>query len=84
MPSLRDTGVTDWIREPRHRIKLAWALLIGSLIGWPATHVLMVVTDPPEQSWVFHVLLAISWLAITLTALDLVATTDVRKEQDEP
>jgi hypothetical protein len=58
-------------------------LLVASLVGWPATHVLMVVTDPPEQSWVFHVLLAISWLAITVTALDLLQTSDVRREQDD-
>lgn len=42
----------------------------------------MVVTDPPENSWVFHVLLAISWLAITVTMVDVIATTDVRKEQE--
>lgn len=27
--------------------------------------------------------LGLSWLAITLTALDILATTDVRKEQDD-
>lgn len=67
---------------PATRAKLAKCLLVLSLIGWPATHILMIVTDPPENSWVFHVLLAISWLAITLTALDIVFTSDVRKEQE--
>jgi hypothetical protein len=71
------------VKDPHLRHVVAWVLLAGSLVGWPATHILMVVTDPPEQSWVFHVLLAISWLAITLTALDLLATTDVRKQHDD-
>jgi hypothetical protein len=71
------------MRDPHLRHILAWILLIGSLVGWPATHILMVVTSPPESSWVFHVLLAISWLAITMTALDLLATTDVRKQHED-
>ena len=69
--------------SPAARVRFAWGLLIFSLVGWPATHILMVVTDPPENSWVFHVLLAISWLAITLTAWDIVNTADVRREQDD-
>jgi len=70
--------------SPRAKVTLGWALLCCSAVGWPATHILMVVTKPPDaSSWVFHVLLAISWLAITLTALDIVFTADVRKEQDE-
>ncbi len=62
---------------------MAVTLFVLAGVGWPATHILMIVTNPVENTWVFHVLLAISWLAISLTALDLMATTDVRKEQDE-
>jgi uncharacterized membrane protein len=69
--------------DPRLRRALALVLLVGSLIGWPATHVLIVVTHPPEASWVFHLLLALSWLALTLTALDILATTDVRVQHEE-
>jgi len=62
----------------------AWTLLIGSLIGWPMTHILMIVTHPPDaSSWVFHVLLAISWLAIILTALDILNTVVVQRTQEE-
>ena len=58
-----------------------WCLLVACLIAWPATHVLMVVTDPPENSWVFHVLLGISFLALVLTAWDIIETAKARKEQ---
>lgn len=74
----------DHIRNPQNRIRVAWALLIATLIGWPTTHALMLITKPEgATSWVFHLLLALSWLAITFTALDILATTDVRREQDD-
>jgi hypothetical protein len=69
--------------SPEGKIRLAAWLLRFVLIGWPATHTLMLVTDPPEQSWVFHVLLAISWLALGFTAVDVIFTTEVRKEVDD-
>jgi hypothetical protein len=72
----------DKLRSPEFRHKFAIGLFFASLVLWPLTHVLMVITDPAENSWVFHVLLAISWFAITLTAMDIMATTDVRKKQD--
>lgn len=71
------------MRSPHARRRLAIALLTGTLIGWPSTHVLIVLTQPPESSWVFHLLLALSWLALTLTALDILATTDVRVQEEE-
>lgn len=64
------------------RVRLAWVLLIGSLLGWPATHLLMVMTDPRENTWVFHVLLGISFLSLVLTSVNIVFTSDVRREQD--
>lgn len=76
--------MVEWLQNPHRRMHFAWALLIGSLLGWPATHVLILVTQPAgATSWVFHVLLAISWWSITLTALDILSTTDVRREQDD-
>lgn len=69
--------------SPAARVRFAWTLLAVCLVGWPATHVLMIVTDPPEASWVFHVLLAISWLALVLTSLDMLFTSDVRRKQGE-
>lgn len=72
-----------WWREPTHRVRAAWVLLIVTLCGWPATHVALLVLKPEgTDSWVFHLLLALSWLALTFTALDIIVTTDVRKEQD--
>lgn len=75
--------MADRLKDPKLRVRMAWALLICTLIGWPATHILILITKPAElASWTGHLLLAISWLAITFTALDIIATTDVRKEQD--
>ena len=68
--------------KPAARRKLASVILDLSVVGWAATHALMIATDPPENSWVFHVLLAISWFAITATALDVLLTSDVRTEQE--
>lgn len=68
---------------PENRVRSATWLLVFSLLGWPATHVLMVLTQPAGfTSWTAHVLLAISWLAIIYSALDIIATADVRREQD--
>jgi uncharacterized membrane protein YfcA len=62
--------------SPRNRVRFAWVLLIGSLIGWPLT-ALTVAQDEPQ------IVLALSWLAITLTALNIILTADVRNEQDD-
>lgn len=69
--------------SPAARVRFAKYLLAVVLAGWAATHILMVVAKPPEASWVFHVLLAISWLALALTCVDIIVSTDVRKQQDE-
>jgi hypothetical protein len=75
--------VRERLRDPAMRVRAAWVLLAFCLTGWPLTHVLMVVTKPPEASWVFHLLLALSWFALVLAALNIVATTDVRADQDD-
>lgn len=62
--------------SPRFRHALAWALLVGSLIGWPLSALWLAKNEPPF-------VLGLSWLAITVTALDLLATTDVRVQHDE-
>lgn len=54
---------------------MAWCLLTVSLIGWPLSALTFAQGEPP-------VVLGLSWLAITLTALDIVSTQDVRKQQD--
>jgi hypothetical protein len=62
----------------RHRLEVlfAWVLLVGSLIGWPAS-ALVWARDEPQF------VLGLSWLAITLTAMDLLKTSRVHRDQDE-
>lgn len=66
----------DLVRDPRNRIVLAWTLFCTSLVGWPLS-ALTFARDEPQF------VLGLSWLAITLTALDILATTDVRREQED-
>lgn len=42
---------------------LAWALLVGSLVGWPVSALTLARSEP-------QFILGLSWLAIILTALD--------------
>lgn len=60
---------------PQRRVAFAWALLVLSLVGWPLSALTLAKDEPPF-------VLALSWLAISLTALDVVFTADVRREQD--
>jgi hypothetical protein len=53
---------------------LAWFLLIGAIIGWPVTQFTVARDEPPF-------ILALSWLAIILTALDGVWI--VKKDEEE-
>lgn len=62
--------------SPKRRVQMAWALLVVSLVGWPVS-AFTLASDEPQF------VLGLSWLAITLTALDIVSTQDVRKEQDD-
>lgn len=61
---------------PGLRRRAALALVVLSLVGWPLS-ALTFAKDEPKT------VLALSWIAITLTAVDVAATTDVRKEQEE-
>lgn len=62
--------------SPRARVRFAWVLLIGSIVAWPVT-AMTVFRDEPQG------ILGLSFLAITLTALDVVSTTDVRDQQEK-
>jgi hypothetical protein len=64
------------LANPRFRRCLAIALLIGSLIGWPVSALTWAADEP-------QFILGLSWLALTLTALDILATTDVRVQDEE-
>lgn len=59
----------------RLRVVLAWVLLWASLIGWPIS-ALTLAKDEPQF------VLGLSWLAITLTALDILNTTKVREHHE--
>jgi hypothetical protein len=61
---------------PTVRFYLAWVLLVSSLVLWPVS-VFTFAADEPAT------VLGLSWLAITLTALDVLATSDVRRTQDD-
>lgn len=73
----------DRLSDPKLRRSAAVVLLFGSLLGWPATHVLVIVLHPPESSWVFHLLLALSWFSLIWAAIGILVATDVRVQQEE-
>lgn len=62
--------------NPKRRLRFAWALIALSLIGWPVTAFTVARQEP-------QIVLALSWLAILLTAVDILSTTDVRATQDD-
>lgn len=62
------------MRSRRNRVRFAWCLLVGSVGGWAVT-ALTIAKDEPQ------VILAISWLAITLTAYDILTTSHVHEDQ---
>lgn len=60
----------------KFRWYLAWVLLIGSVIGWPLSTFWWAKNEPPF-------VLGLSWLAVILTAVDVINTVDVRKQQEK-
>jgi uncharacterized membrane protein YfcA len=58
------------------RIIAAWILLIGSCIGWPLSALTVAKSEPPF-------ILGLSWLAIIITAMDLLSTQQVHEKQDK-
>lgn len=64
-----------FIKNPKVRFWFAVALFFCSIIA--GIYSVVALADGGYEK----VLMGISWGAITITALDLMATTDVRKEQ---
>ena len=70
-----------WWRNPRiplspvWRLRLAWIIVVLSVIGWPVSALTWAADEP-------QFVLALSWLALTITALDVLGTSDVRAEQE--
>lgn len=72
----RKESLAKRILSPRNRVRGAAVLLLGSLVLWPITQI-TVASDEPTFT------LALSWFAITLTSLDILATTDVRDSNED-
>jgi hypothetical protein len=72
----------EWWENPRipispvWRLRISWFVLLLSAIGWPLSALTLAAEEPPF-------ILGLSWLAITITALDVIVTSDVRAEQEE-
>lgn len=62
--------------NPRWRRRIALVGVVVTLVGWPLSAFTWASGEP-------QFVLGLSWLAITLTMLDIAATTDVRTEQDQ-
>ncbi len=61
-------------RPARLRTWAAWVLLAGSIVGWPVSALTWARDEPPF-------VLGLSWLAIILTAADLLSTSQVYEQQ---
>lgn len=61
---------------PAARKRIAGIMVIASAIAWPVTQLTVARSEPPFT-------LGLSWFAITLTALDVFLTADVRAQDDE-
>lgn|GEM_PF-2201247 len=62
--------------SPKWRRRAAFALIAITLVGWPVSALTFAKGEP-------QFILGLSWLAITLTAVDVAATTDVRVEEEK-
>lgn len=57
---------------------LGWILLILSLVGWPLSLFWWAKDEPPF-------VLSLSWLALVLTAIDILFTAQVKEgKRDDP
>lgn len=63
----------------RARTIAAWVLLAGCIAGWPVSAVWLARDEP-------QFVLGLSWMALILTSLDLLSTSQVAEKQgkEEP
>jgi len=64
--------------DPETRRLYAARILVGTIVGWLISAAILVALG--QSTFFTQLLNAISWLAITLTAADVLCTTDVRAE----
>jgi hypothetical protein len=67
--------------DPKRRRRWVARLLIACLIGEALSHVLLVVLN--QSTFFNHTLNAISWIAIDLTCVDALITSDVKLDTAE-
>jgi ribose/xylose/arabinose/galactoside ABC-type transport system permease subunit len=63
----------DWRKL---RVALAWALLVGACIGWPLSAFTWASDEP-------QFILGLSWLAIILSAAELLTSSQIHEENSE-
>lgn len=64
------------IKNPVVRFRSAVIIFFGCLILWPVSQFTFARHEPPT-------ILGLSWGAMILTALDIMASTDIRKELED-
>jgi len=64
--------------DPEDRRLWAARILVATIVGWIISAVILVALG--QSTFFTQLLNAISWLAITISAVDVLATTDVRAE----
>lgn len=67
-----------WLTKPV-RIRIAIAVLVVIGIGWPATAILQALGVPLFA----QTMLALSWAAPAITAIDLLITAQVHEQQEQ-
>lgn len=70
--------LASWWRRRPGRVRLAVVLLVAVAIGWPATAIAQAMGVQLFQ----QVMLALSWLAPALTAIDILFTAQVHEQQE--
>lgn len=73
-----ERALTEW--PPAGRRRFAVHLLVWSLVA-ALVNVALYVSGVIDENHLIFVTLILSWLAITFTGADLIATTDVREEE---
>jgi hypothetical protein len=62
--------------SPKVRRIGAGLMFLTTLVAWPVSMLTFAKNEPPS-------ILSLSWLALTLTCLDIWATTDVREKSED-
>lgn len=64
-----------WLRNPQNRVRASWVVFFSSVVAWPVTALTVARHEP-------QFILGLSWFAIIQSSVLLIATTDVRREQE--